>query len=197
MTTQDTTVHAAVPAYKMYALGMFVALVGMQLDLRYHEWNVFETYLTWQHGIIYAGITIFGFAVISRFYYRRKFGMKMDRPSKLALIGFVVMLGSGVADGINHTFIIHGFDKLLTWSHFPFVAGMVIASFAAMWAVRGTKLEFIGYGLLTMSVLAFGFMVTTHTLPHPPLWSHTVMRWISVFTLWFWISNRNLKYFHQ
>lgn len=85
---KEEPVYTAVPAYKMYAISMLIALVGMQLDLRYHELNAFETYFTWQHGVIYIGIAIFGFAVITRYMFRKRYVMKLDVATKIAMVVF-------------------------------------------------------------------------------------------------------------
>lgn len=158
-------------------MGMMIALVGMQLDLRHHEDSGFDGYFEWQHLVIYSGIAMYGISAMHPVIRR----IEMTLPDKIAIGGFAAMIAGGLADMINHQFICHCFDSLLSWSHVPFGIGFVVSSIAVAMSLYHTRIRFIGFGVAVMSVLALGMILMTHDVPAEPSALRPMLTWIGVF----------------
>lgn len=141
-------------AHLLIGIGMLVILGSMQWDFAFHVTEPFDSYISIQHFAIYVGVLLVAFTAGSRFAIRKAIGIKIDRATKLALVGIILMFTGGGLDFINHEFIIKGFDSLFSWSHIPFVVGTMVIAVSVLVAYRHTKLSIIGWTVTILAVLA-------------------------------------------
>ena len=152
-------------AHILIGIGMLVILGGMQWDFAYHVTEEFDSYISIQHFTIYVGVILVAFTAISRFIIRKAIGIKIDKTTKLAIVGVALMLTGGGLDYINHEFIIKGFDSLFSWSHIPFVIGTMVIAISVLVAYRNTKLSIVGWTFAILAGLALFAVLTIHGIP--------------------------------
>lgn len=157
--------------YIVYAIGVSLALVGMQWDLGYHETHPFDTYLTMQHAAIYSGVFTFGGAAVLRYLSLRHNGIRIDTITRLVLVSVAVMLAGGVLDWYNHTYILHAFGTVFSWSHFPFVGALCLACYTTWLALRRTALRMWGMVLAVMGTTALVYMIMSDFMPIYQWWT--------------------------
>ncbi|MGI0087965.1 MAG: hypothetical protein ACREBI_08415 [Nitrosotalea sp.] len=106
-------------------------------------------------------MAIFAFTAFSRYFARKKFGMRLDRGTRLALVAVCFMLGSGFAVIAGHTFVEQKFDQVIYLSRLLFLIGIVLAAIATMISLSGTNLAFLGYLCIILAVITAFFITST------------------------------------
>jgi hypothetical protein len=115
-----------------------------------------EFFWSTPHIVVYTGVSITTCGAIlgSVLLLKKSVSRFLKTGIYLVIIGSVIQLISGFGDSISHE--IFGIDGLISWSHQPLEAGLVLASLGAVMIIKNrenTKLS----AFLPFSIIAFLF----------------------------------------
>lgn len=105
------------------AIGGLWIVVGIYFDLGWHVRNDVDSFLTWAHAVLYAGLlatfAVAGIATLAN--ARRGYSWLRGLPAgyELAMPGIALFFVAGALDGIGHTLwgFESGFEALLSPTH--------------------------------------------------------------------------------
>lgn len=137
-------------------LGPVITVSGGFWDAISHLLKEPEFFWTTQHVTVYSGVSLItGAAIMGAVLLARK-SVKgsLKTGIKLVILGAVVQLVSGLGDSLSHD--VYGIDGLISWSHQPLEAGLILGSLGGLVILKNrehTKLKL----LLPFSIISFIF----------------------------------------
>lgn len=119
----------------LVSIGILLTTTGGSWDITNHLINRPEVFFSAPHTVLYtgAGIAIFGSLAMFRAQMQNRDPLK-TLPSRMALIGSLVLVGAGPADFAWHQAF--GLDGLLSPTHMMLVAGMLASSLGGLFGLR-------------------------------------------------------------
>ena len=111
------------------------AVFGTLLELSGGVWDTIshilkepEFFWTIQHVTVYSGVALIGSAGILGFLLLQKKSLDkfLRKGILLMILGSIIQITSGFADSLSHE--VFGIDGLVSWSHQPLEAGLVMCS---------------------------------------------------------------------
>lgn len=122
------------------------AVFGTLLELSGGVWDTIshilkepEFFWTIQHVVVYSGVALIGSAGFFGFLLLRKKSLDkfLRKGIILIIIGSIVQIASGYADSLSHD--VFGIDGLVSWSHQPLEAGLVMCSLGGFLILSTSK----------------------------------------------------------
>jgi len=136
--------------------GTLLELSGGIWDAVSHIMREPEFFWTIQHVTVYTGVAMIGSSGIlaSFILFRKSIEKNLKKGIIIIIIGAIIQISAGYADSISHD--VFGIDGLLSWSHQPLEAGLVISAFGGfmvMSNIEGQKFKKI----LPLSIITLIF----------------------------------------
>ena len=123
--------RTAALAAALAVAGCWVTLAGGAWDASSHALNEPESFWTVQHLAVYAGVSLSVVAALAA----RSAPRTLRKGAILVAAGAVLQVAAGAADSISHE--LFGIDGLVSASHQPLEAGLVVSSAGALVLSRG------------------------------------------------------------
>jgi hypothetical protein len=132
-----------------------------------------EFFWTIQHIAVYFGVSLISSAAIMGIILliRKSVTGSLKTGIKLVIIGAGIQIISGFGDSISHE--IYGIDGLISWSHQPLEAGLVLASLGGFLILKNrehTKLKV----LLPFSIISVIFFTIWLGFNFVLIFGHTI-----------------------
>ncbi len=147
-----TSVLAVIGPVIVVSAGIWDAISHLQQEPEFF-WST-------PHIIVYTGVSITTCAAVlgSLVLYRHRshtLHRILKLGIKLVVIGSIVQLVAGFGDSISHE--LFGIDGLISWSHQPLEAGLVLATLGAILIIKGHNSD---NHLLPFATVSFLFFTT-------------------------------------
>lgn len=123
--------RTAALAAALAVAGCWVTLGGGAWDASSHALSEPESFWTVQHLAVYAGVALSASAALAAGAAPRAF----RRGAVLVAAGAILQVAAGAADSVSHE--LFGIDGLVSPSHQPLEAGLVVSSAGALVLSRG------------------------------------------------------------
>ena len=160
------TLAARIRSDHLLTLTSILAVIGPIIVVSAGMWDAVshlqkepEFFWSTPHIIVYTGVSITTCAAIlgSLVLYRRslEFHRTLKLGIRLVIVGSIVQLVSGFGDSISHD--LFGIDGLISWSHQPLEAGLVLATLGAILIIKGHSSN---QRLLPFAAVSFIFFTT-------------------------------------
>ena len=119
----------------LVSIGVLLTTTGGSWDITNHLINRPETFLSIPHTVLYTGVVVTIIGAIAMLQdYRHKRDPLKSLPTKMAVIGSLVLVGAGPADFGWHQMF--GLDGLLSPTHMMLVLGMLCVSLGGLLGIR-------------------------------------------------------------
>ena len=168
-----TNLDTAVPIVSVLAvIGSVMVVSAGFWDAISHMLQEPEYFWSPSHVVVYLGVSATSCgAVLGGLLLRRHAGRLLRTGVRLIILGSAVQIVSGLGDSISHDMF--GIDGLISWSHQPLEAGLVMASLGAVLIVktrRGTRLDL----MLPFAITTFLFLTTWLAFNLVLVFGHTI-----------------------
>lgn len=163
--TRSTTLVSLVSILAVF--GPVISVSGGLWDAISHLLKEPEFFWTIQHVTVYFGVSLISCAALMGIILliRKSVKGSLKTGIKLVIIGAIIQIVSGFGDSLSHE--VYGIDGLISWSHQPLEAGLVLASLGGFLILKNrehTKLRvFIPFSIMSFifftTWLAFNFVL--------------------------------------
>ena len=146
----------------MAVTGSVMAVSAGLWDAVSHMLQEPEFFWSAPHVVVYAGVALTCCAAVlggCALLHGRRAGGRARRSHaagiKMVAVGAAVQAAAGFGDSLSHD--LFGIDGLVSWSHQPLEAGLVLASLGGFLMLRGVQHARLKSLLVPFSIVAFMF----------------------------------------